>query len=41
MHHVVWLETASRDLDEILGYIEVRNVLAAQCACRIEFARID
>lgn len=29
MHHVVWLETASRDLDEILGYIEERNVLAA------------
>ncbi len=29
MQHVVWLETASRDLDEILGYLEVRNVLAA------------
>lgn len=29
MQHVVWLETASRDLDEILGYIEDRNALAA------------
>jgi len=29
MQHVVWLETASKDLDEILGYIEERNLLAA------------
>lgn len=29
MHHIVWLETASQDLDEILGYIEDRNLLAA------------
>ena len=29
MRHVSWLETASRDLDEILGYIEDRNLLAA------------
>lgn len=29
MQYVVWLETASKDLDEILGYIEDRNVLAA------------
>jgi len=29
MQHVVWLETASQDLDEILGYIEDRNLLAA------------
>jgi len=29
MHHVVWLETANQDLDEILGYIEDRNLLAA------------
>lgn len=29
MQHVVWLETASQDLDEILGYIEDRNALAA------------
>lgn len=29
MQHVVWLETASRDLDQILGYIEDRNLLAA------------
>ena len=28
MRHVSWLETASRDLDEILGYIEDRNLLA-------------
>ncbi|MDD5057526.1 MAG: type II toxin-antitoxin system RelE/ParE family toxin [Sideroxydans sp.] len=29
MQHVVWLETASQDLDQILGYIEERNLLAA------------
>ncbi len=29
MQHVVWLETASQDLDQILGYIEDRNLLAA------------
>jgi addiction module RelE/StbE family toxin len=29
MQHVVWLETASQDLDHILGYIEDRNLLAA------------
>jgi addiction module RelE/StbE family toxin len=29
MQHVVWLETASQDLDKILGYIEDRNLLAA------------
>jgi len=29
MQHVVWLETASQDLDEILGYIEDRNLLAS------------
>ena len=29
MQHVVWLETASHDLDQILGYIEERNLLAA------------
>ena len=29
MRQVIWLETASCDLDEILGYIEDRNLLAA------------
>jgi addiction module RelE/StbE family toxin len=29
MRHVIWLETASHDLDEILGHIEDRNLLAA------------
>jgi len=29
MQHVAWLETASQDLDEILGCIEDRNLLAA------------
>jgi len=29
MQHVVWLETASQDLDQILGYIEDHNLLAA------------
>ncbi|MFM2397232.1 MAG: hypothetical protein RLZZ144_482 [Pseudomonadota bacterium] len=29
MQHVVWLETASQDLDQILNYIEERNLLAA------------
>ena len=29
MQLVVWLETASQDLDQILGYIEERNLLAA------------
>lgn len=29
MQHVIWLETASQDLDQILGYIEDRNLLAA------------
>lgn len=29
MQHVVWFETASQDLDKILGYIEDRNLLAA------------
>lgn len=29
MQHVVWLETASQDLDQILGYIEEHNLLAA------------
>ena len=29
MQHVVWLETASLDLDQILAYIEDRNLLAA------------
>ena len=29
MLHVVWLETASQDLDQILVYIEDRNLLAA------------
>ncbi len=27
MQHVIWLETANRDLGEILGYLEVGNVL--------------
>lgn len=29
MQHVVWLETASQDLNQILGYIGDRNPLAA------------
>jgi len=29
MQHVVWLETASQNLDQILEYIESRNLLAA------------
>lgn len=29
MQRVVWLETASQDLDQILAYIEDHNLLAA------------